>query len=153
LIVIKAAGRRLSHVFRSGRISTAALNEGPMLHIDIPTLEEFKALGDDVETYSVVDEVARRALSTGARVLGARREELPVPGAADRQLWPGRVVTLANLLGIAEIGANELMLTAQIYDHTANSALSKSRPKYAAASTLVSRHPCCDRMLPSPEYP
>src|ERR1700722_2778400 len=32
---------------------------------------------DDVETYSVVDEVARRALSTGARVLGARREELP----------------------------------------------------------------------------
>jgi len=32
---------------------------------------------DDAETYSVVDEVARRALSTGARVLGARKEELP----------------------------------------------------------------------------
>jgi hypothetical protein len=32
---------------------------------------------DDAETYSIVDEVARRALSTGARVLGARREELP----------------------------------------------------------------------------
>src|ERR1700688_3773064 len=32
---------------------------------------------DDAETYSVVDGVARRALSTGARVLGARREELP----------------------------------------------------------------------------
>jgi hypothetical protein len=32
---------------------------------------------DDVETYSVVDEVARRALYTGARVLGARKEELP----------------------------------------------------------------------------
>jgi hypothetical protein len=32
---------------------------------------------DDAETYSVVDEVARRALSTGARVLGAREEELP----------------------------------------------------------------------------
>jgi Bacterial archaeo-eukaryotic release factor family 11 len=32
---------------------------------------------DDAETYSVVDEVARRALSTGARVLGARRQELP----------------------------------------------------------------------------
>ena len=32
---------------------------------------------DDAETYSVVDEVARRALSTGATVLGARREELP----------------------------------------------------------------------------
>jgi hypothetical protein len=32
---------------------------------------------DDAETYSVVDEVARRALATGARVLGARREELP----------------------------------------------------------------------------
>jgi hypothetical protein len=32
---------------------------------------------DDAETYSVVDEVARRALNTGARVLGARSEELP----------------------------------------------------------------------------
>ena len=32
---------------------------------------------DDAETYSVVDEVARRALCTGARVLGTRREELP----------------------------------------------------------------------------
>jgi hypothetical protein len=32
---------------------------------------------DDAETYSVVDEVARRALYTGARVLGARNEELP----------------------------------------------------------------------------
>jgi hypothetical protein len=32
---------------------------------------------DDAETYSVVDEVARRALCTGARVLGARRDDLP----------------------------------------------------------------------------
>src|ERR1700736_6059613 len=32
---------------------------------------------DDAETYSVVDEVARRALYTGARVLGAKRDELP----------------------------------------------------------------------------
>src|ERR1700694_3178661 len=32
---------------------------------------------DDAETYSVVDEVARRAPYTGARVLGAKREELP----------------------------------------------------------------------------
>src|SRR3984893_17676293 len=32
---------------------------------------------DNAETYSVVDEVARRALSTGARVLGAKSEELP----------------------------------------------------------------------------
>ncbi|MGZ5873919.1 MAG: baeRF11 domain-containing protein [Bradyrhizobium sp.] len=32
---------------------------------------------DDAETYSVVDEVARRALYTGAKVLGARSEELP----------------------------------------------------------------------------
>ena len=32
---------------------------------------------DDAETYSVVDEVARRALCTGARVLGARKEEMP----------------------------------------------------------------------------
>jgi hypothetical protein len=32
---------------------------------------------DDAETYSVVDEVARRALYTGARVMGARKKELP----------------------------------------------------------------------------
>jgi release factor family 11 len=32
---------------------------------------------DNAETYSVVDEVARRALYTGARVMGARKEELP----------------------------------------------------------------------------
>jgi hypothetical protein len=32
---------------------------------------------DDAETYSVVDEIARRALCTGARVMGARKEELP----------------------------------------------------------------------------
>ncbi len=35
------------------------------------------ATNDDAETYSVVDEVARRALCTGARVLGARRDDLP----------------------------------------------------------------------------
>ena len=35
------------------------------------------SVSDDAETYSVVDEVARRALYTGARVLGARQEEMP----------------------------------------------------------------------------
>ncbi len=35
------------------------------------------AASDDAETYSVVDEVARRALYSGAKVMGARREELP----------------------------------------------------------------------------
>jgi hypothetical protein len=35
------------------------------------------AASDDAETYSVVDEVARRALCSGARVMGARKEELP----------------------------------------------------------------------------
>jgi hypothetical protein len=35
------------------------------------------AASDDAETYSVVDEVARRALCTGARVLSARKEEMP----------------------------------------------------------------------------
>src|ERR1700733_9982694 len=44
LIVIKAVGRPLSQCFSISRISAAVLNEGPMLHIDIPTLEEFKAL-------------------------------------------------------------------------------------------------------------
>src|ERR1700731_1533103 len=32
---------------------------------------------DDAEAYCVVDEVARRALYTGARVMGARKDELP----------------------------------------------------------------------------
>lgn len=35
------------------------------------------SVSDDAETYSVVDEVARRALCTDARVLCARSEELP----------------------------------------------------------------------------
>jgi hypothetical protein len=35
------------------------------------------AASDDAETHSVVDEIARRALYTGARVMGARKEELP----------------------------------------------------------------------------
>ena len=35
------------------------------------------ATNDDAETYSVVDEIARRALCTGARVLGAKRDDLP----------------------------------------------------------------------------
>ncbi len=42
------------------------------------------AVRDNAETYSVVDEIARRALSSDARVLGARRDELPdrAPAAA-----------------------------------------------------------------------
>jgi len=35
------------------------------------------AASDDAETYSVVDEIARRAVCSGAHVLGARRDELP----------------------------------------------------------------------------
>ena len=35
------------------------------------------AVSDDTETYSVVDEVAKRAMLTGARVLGARKDDLP----------------------------------------------------------------------------
>jgi hypothetical protein len=35
------------------------------------------ATNDDAETYSVVNEVARRALCTGARMLGAKRDDLP----------------------------------------------------------------------------
>lgn len=35
------------------------------------------ASADDAEVYGVVDEIARRALCTGAQVLGARRDELP----------------------------------------------------------------------------
>jgi hypothetical protein len=45
-MAIKADGRRAGHTLRRGRNEglCAAPNEGPMLHIDIPTLEEFKAL-------------------------------------------------------------------------------------------------------------
>jgi hypothetical protein len=35
------------------------------------------AASDDAEVYNVIDEVARRALCTGARVLAASREQLP----------------------------------------------------------------------------
>jgi hypothetical protein len=35
------------------------------------------AVSDDAETYSVVDEIAKRALLTGARVLGASSDSLP----------------------------------------------------------------------------
>jgi Bacterial archaeo-eukaryotic release factor family 11 len=35
------------------------------------------ASSDNAEVYSVVDEIARRALSSGARVSGARRDDLP----------------------------------------------------------------------------
>jgi hypothetical protein len=35
------------------------------------------AASDDAETYSVVDEIARRALCSGARVFGARLDDLP----------------------------------------------------------------------------
>jgi hypothetical protein len=45
-MAIKADGRRAGHTLRRGRNEglCTAPNEGPMLHIDIPTLEEFKAL-------------------------------------------------------------------------------------------------------------
>ena len=36
-----------------------------------------RSASDDAETYSVVDEIARRAVCSGAHVLGARRDELP----------------------------------------------------------------------------
>jgi hypothetical protein len=35
------------------------------------------ASSDNAQVYNVIDEIARRALNTGARVLGARRDELP----------------------------------------------------------------------------
>ena len=35
------------------------------------------AASDDAEVYNVIDEVARRALCTGARALAASREQLP----------------------------------------------------------------------------
>src|ERR1700710_737663 len=45
-MAIRADGRRAGHTLRRGRNEGLcdAPNEGPMLHIDIPTLEEFKAL-------------------------------------------------------------------------------------------------------------
>src|SRR5258705_3207342 len=48
----------------------------PGLVSDIDASVTYSASAD-AETYSVVDEVALRALYTGARVLGARKEELP----------------------------------------------------------------------------
>jgi hypothetical protein len=48
----------------------------PGLVSDIDGSVTYAASGD-AETYCVVDEIARRALYTGARVMGARKEELP----------------------------------------------------------------------------
>jgi hypothetical protein len=50
---------------------------------------------DDAETYSVVDEVARRALYTGARVLGAKRKNCRTglrwpPSSATTLAWSSR---------------------------------------------------------------
>jgi hypothetical protein len=60
--------------------AVAALNTPLVLAAEEPLASMFRSLNTYpklAETYSVVDEVARRALYTGARVLGARSEELP----------------------------------------------------------------------------
>lgn len=68
-----------AHAATAGAIDQLAVDLNaviPGLVSDIDGSVTYSA-SDDAETYSVVDEVARRALCTGARVFGARREELP----------------------------------------------------------------------------
>jgi hypothetical protein len=77
--------RATTDVSYAAHVATAGAVEQLLVDLDavVPGLVSdvdgsvIYSASDDVETYSVVDEVARRALSTGARVLGARREELP----------------------------------------------------------------------------
>jgi hypothetical protein len=77
--------RATTDVSYAAHAATAGAIDELLIDIDavIPGLvSEFDgsvtyAASDDAEVYSVVDEIARRALYTGARVLGAWRDELP----------------------------------------------------------------------------
>ena len=69
------------------------------------------AASDTARAYSVVDEVARRALLTGARVLGARSADLPIQSplvailrypfgvAPEPEAAPGRGIVVSNHSG------------------------------------------------------
>ncbi|MCJ2054312.1 hypothetical protein [Methylobacterium sp. J-070] len=77
--------RATSDVSRTAHAATAAAVDRLVVDLDrvIPGLVSdvdgsvTYSVSDDAETYSVLDEVARRALCTDARVLCARRAELP----------------------------------------------------------------------------
>jgi Bacterial archaeo-eukaryotic release factor family 11 len=78
-------GRATTDVSYAAHAATAGAIEQLLVDFDavVPGLVSdidgsvIYSASDDAETYSVVNEVARRALFTGARVMGARREELP----------------------------------------------------------------------------
>ena len=84
-------GAKSQSIFRSDRISAVVLNEGQMLHIDIPTLEEFKALaqikGDTcVSLYLPTSPLAGniRANRTAFRALAREARATPVEHARAR---------------------------------------------------------------------
>jgi hypothetical protein len=77
--------RATTNVSRAASAATAGAIDQLLVDLDavIPGLlndldgSVTYSTSDDAKAYSVVDEVARRALCTGARVLGAKRHELP----------------------------------------------------------------------------
>src|SRR5262245_47836506 len=80
-------GRASSDVATVARAATAGAVDTLLVDIDdkVPGVvdEETGAVAlaeqDDAESYGVVDEIARRVLLTGGRVLAVRREDLPDP--------------------------------------------------------------------------
>jgi Bacterial archaeo-eukaryotic release factor family 11 len=87
----RAQGRATRDLAEAARAATFGAVETLLVDIDVfvpGTVDEADgriALGEGwpEQTYGVVDEIARRALLTGARVLGVRAADLPTdPGAA-----------------------------------------------------------------------
>jgi hypothetical protein len=76
---IAGADRHAAHAATAGAVDRLLVDLDatvPGLVSDLDGSVIYSA-SDDSETYSVVDEVARRALSTGARVMAAKKEQLP----------------------------------------------------------------------------
>jgi peptide subunit release factor 1 (eRF1) len=86
----RAQGRAIRDVAEAARAATFGMIETLLVDIDVVvpgTVDETDGritLGEErpEQTYGVVDEIARRALLSGARVLGVRAADLPSEAGA-----------------------------------------------------------------------